>query len=102
VIHVLTDRKPKFERVRNLLLSFDGAMLYADIYRDFGTVSFHAGVGRSVIDENVEWSFLLSLLLDMCFDPDPSLPPHLDPGTTDLFFGIASFQCTNELSTLIA
>jgi hypothetical protein len=49
-----------FERVRNLLLSFDGAMLYADIYRDFGTVSFLAGVGRSVIDENVEWSFLLN------------------------------------------
>jgi hypothetical protein len=45
---------------------------------------------------------MLSLLLDMCFDPDPSLPSTLDLETTDLFFGIASFKCSNELWTFFA
>jgi len=47
-----------FDRVRNLVLSSDGAMLYAETYQPFGNLSLTVGNGRAVIDENVEWSYL--------------------------------------------
>jgi len=47
-----------YDKVRNLLLSYDGVMLYADLYGSKGNLSFELGTGRSVIDENVTWVFL--------------------------------------------
>ncbi|RMG37257.1 MAG: hypothetical protein D6720_03455 [Gammaproteobacteria bacterium] len=43
-----------FDRVRNLLLSSDGVMLHLDHYADFGELSLDAGVGKPVLDKNVE------------------------------------------------
>lgn len=47
-----------YDKVRNLLLSYDGIMLYGERYSDQGNVSLNLGVGQSVIDENVEWAYL--------------------------------------------
>ena len=47
-----------FDRVRNLVLSTDGGMLYGDTYTDFGNLSLTLSNGQSVVDENVEWSYL--------------------------------------------
>jgi hypothetical protein len=47
-----------FDKVRNLIHSSDGLILYADVYRDFGTISAVVGGGRIVSDENVEWALL--------------------------------------------
>jgi hypothetical protein len=47
-----------FDRVRNLVLSTDGAMIYGDRYTRFGNFSFTVGNGWSVIDDNVEWAYL--------------------------------------------
>jgi len=47
-----------FDKIRNVILSSDGAMLYAESFRDSGNLSLTLGVGESVIDENVEWTLL--------------------------------------------
>lgn len=47
-----------WDRVRNLMLSSDGAMLYGETYHDFGSLSLSLTHGRSVIDTNVEWAYL--------------------------------------------
>ncbi len=47
-----------FDKVRNLLLSTDGAMGYGEIYGDWGTVTLNGGGGQAIIDDNVEWTFL--------------------------------------------
>jgi hypothetical protein len=47
-----------YDKVRNLLLSYDGIMLYGERYSDQGNVSLNLGVGQSVIDDNVEWAYL--------------------------------------------
>jgi hypothetical protein len=47
-----------FDRVRNLVLSTDGAMLYGDRYTGFGNFSFTVGNGWPVMDDNVEWAYL--------------------------------------------
>jgi len=47
-----------FDRVRNLVLSTDGGMLYAESYNDFGNLSLTIGTGQAVIDENVEWAYV--------------------------------------------
>jgi hypothetical protein len=47
-----------FDRVRNLVLSSDGMMAYADTFQDYGDVSLIVGGGWPVMDENVEWSYL--------------------------------------------
>lgn len=47
-----------FDKVRNLVLSTDGLMLYAEGYGELGTLSMVLGGGRAVIDENVEWAYL--------------------------------------------
>ena len=49
-----------FDRVRNLILSSDGVMLYADVFGERGSANLALGIGRPVLDENVEWSFLLN------------------------------------------
>jgi hypothetical protein len=113
-----------FDRVRNLVLSSDGAMLYGELYSDAGNWAITIGNGRSVIDENVEWAYLnndfdgdvkpdtntwLASLwystrnerlklglsgaqLRIGFDPDVRSSFTVGPGTTDLTYGIASFQ----------
>jgi hypothetical protein len=47
-----------YDKVRNLLLSYDGIMFYGDRYLDQGNLSLNLGVGQSVIDNNVEWAYL--------------------------------------------
>ncbi len=47
-----------YDKVRNLLLSYDGIMFYGDRYLEQGNVSLNLGVGQSVIDNNVEWAYL--------------------------------------------
>jgi hypothetical protein len=47
-----------FDKIRNVLLSSDGVMFYGESFNDFGNFSVVLGVGESVIDENVEWTFL--------------------------------------------
>jgi hypothetical protein len=47
-----------YDKIRNVLLSYDGAMLYGDLFRPQGNLSLSLGAGRSVIDENVEWAYL--------------------------------------------
>ena len=113
-----------FDRVRNLVLSTDGAMLYGEVYGDAGNVALTVGSGRSVIDENVEWAYLNSdfpgnvkpdnntwlaslwystrnermklglsgAALRIAFDPHAGSSYTLEPGTTSLVYGIASFQ----------
>ncbi|WP_295447148.1 hypothetical protein [uncultured Thiodictyon sp.] len=47
-----------FDKVRNLVLSTDGAMLYSETTTDLGTLSLNVLGGRAVIDTNVEWTYL--------------------------------------------
>jgi hypothetical protein len=47
-----------YDKVRNLLLSYDGIMIYGDLFGDQGNFSLNLGAGQSVIDENVEWAYL--------------------------------------------
>jgi hypothetical protein len=47
-----------YDKVRNLLLSYDGIMFYGDRYLEQGNFSLNLGVGQSVIDNNVEWAYL--------------------------------------------
>lgn len=47
-----------FDRVRNLILSTDAAMLYADRYGDAGSFSATVANGWPVLDDNVEWTYL--------------------------------------------
>jgi hypothetical protein len=47
-----------FDKVRNLVLSTDGAMLYAEKYSGYGTFSVTFSGGLPVLDENVEWAYL--------------------------------------------
>jgi hypothetical protein len=47
-----------FDRVRNLVLSTDGGLLYGDTYNDFGDLSLTVSRGHPVVDENVEWTYL--------------------------------------------
>lgn len=47
-----------FDRVRNLVLASDGAVLYGNLFTDHGNWSVRLGLGRTPIDENVEYTFL--------------------------------------------
>lgn len=47
-----------YDKVRNLVLASDGAMIYGDLYREAGSLSLTLGNGRAVVDENVEWAYL--------------------------------------------
>ncbi|MEA3638448.1 MAG: hypothetical protein VBE63_00725 [Lamprobacter sp.] len=48
-----------FDKVRNLVLSSDGVVLYAETYQPFGLFSLNLATGSPVVDENVEAAFLL-------------------------------------------
>jgi hypothetical protein len=48
-----------FDKVRNLVLSSDGLLLYADLYQPFGTFSATLASGLPVVDENVEAAYLM-------------------------------------------
>ncbi|WP_295430563.1 hypothetical protein [uncultured Thiodictyon sp.] len=47
-----------FDKVRNLVLSTDGAMFYGETDAGLGTLSLNLQGGRAVIDTNVEWAYL--------------------------------------------
>ncbi len=47
-----------FDKVRNLILSTDGILLYADLYQPFGLFSASLATGSPVIDKNVESAFM--------------------------------------------
>ena len=47
-----------FDKVRNLLLSSDGAHIYGRVYGDHGHWTYDLGVGRTAVDKNVEYIFL--------------------------------------------
>jgi hypothetical protein len=47
-----------FDRVRNLVLSSDGGLLYGETSSDFGTLSANLVYGQAVVDDNVEWTYL--------------------------------------------
>ncbi len=47
-----------FDKVRNMLLSTDGIMVYGDLYSGHGDLSFTLSGGQPVVDENVEWTLL--------------------------------------------
>jgi hypothetical protein len=47
-----------YDKLRNLILSSDGLMLYWESFQPWGNLSLTVGGGGQVIDENVEWSFL--------------------------------------------
>ncbi len=51
-----------FDRVRNLLMSADGAGVYSDIESGRGTLSVDINAGRALLDENVKTSFLGAIL----------------------------------------
>lgn len=54
-----------YDKVRNLLLSYDGLMGYGDLFTDRGNLSLSLGVGQSVIDENVKWAYLTDFAGDL-------------------------------------
>jgi hypothetical protein len=58
-----------WERVRNMVLSNDGGMLYADIHRGLHSFYVHLLAGKTPIDENVEKSYLPDI-----FDPSLDQP----------------------------
>ena len=47
-----------FDKVRNLVLSTDGALAYGDWLGDFGSLSATLTAGQTLTDENVEWAYL--------------------------------------------
>lgn len=47
-----------YDKIRNAILSTDGAMFYGELFKPWGNLSITFGGGDPVIDENVEWAFL--------------------------------------------
>lgn len=47
-----------WDRVRNMVLSSDGGMLFADLHKDLHSFYFHLTAGKTPIDENVEKTYL--------------------------------------------
>ena len=121
-----------FDKIRNVLLSSDGAMFYAESFQDWGNLSLTLGIGESVIDENVEWTFLGSdfpgdldsgeankIASIWYYTPDerakvglsglksslrfkPDALSFLDAGDIDVFYWIASVQYNAEDVSLSA
>ena len=121
-----------FDKIRNVLLSSDGAMFYAESFQDWGNLSLTLGIGESVIDENVEWTFLGSdfpgdldsgeankIASIWYYTPDertrlglsglksslsfkPDALSFLDSGDIDVFYWIASVQYNTEDVSLSA
>lgn len=55
---VLVPQSIYFDRVRNLLMSSDGVMLHLNNYSESGEFSFDIGMGRPILDKNVEYVLL--------------------------------------------
>jgi hypothetical protein len=49
-----------WDRVRNMVLSNDGGLLYADLHQDLHSFYLHFFAGKTPIDENVEKSYLVA------------------------------------------
>jgi hypothetical protein len=82
-----------FDKTRNLLLSSDGAQVYADWFSKAGQVSLVASIGRAIMDENVEWAFLGG-------DFDGDLVAERPLVTASLWYQDVSERFTLGLSTL--
>ncbi|MEN8180654.1 MAG: hypothetical protein ABFS39_18815 [Pseudomonadota bacterium] len=54
-----------WDRVRNMVLSNDGGMFYADLHTDLHSFYFKLFAGKTPIDKNVESAYLIT-----AFDPD--------------------------------
>ncbi len=54
-----------WDRVRNMVLSNDGGMFYADLHSDLHSLYFKLFAGKTPIDENVEKAYLIT-----AFEPD--------------------------------
>jgi len=121
-----------YDKIRNLVLSLDGLMLYGETYTNLGTMSLTVGGGRPLLDDNVEWTFLRNDY-DGEFEPDgimklarlwyampgeqlkfglsgtmlslqfdPGQHSPLRAGTTSIFYWVASIQYDAEDWTLTA
>ncbi len=77
-----------YDKVRNLLLSYDGAMFYGDLFTETGNLSLNLGFGQSVIDDNVEWAYFAD-------DPDGQLE-----GRGGINWGIGSLWFSTPAETL--
>jgi hypothetical protein len=84
-----------FDKTRNLLLSSDGAQLYADWFTAAGQLSFVVGAGQAVLDENVEWAFLGA-------DLDGRLESTAPLWTASLFYRDIYERLTLGISSLAA
>lgn len=47
-----------FDKVRNLVMSSDGMMLYGSLFGRYGTLDVTLGAGQMNLDDNVEWTWL--------------------------------------------
>jgi len=84
-----------FDKVRNLALATDGAMLYGETDTDLGTLSLNLGGGRAVIDNNVEWAYLGG-------DFPGNLEPDRNSVLAGLWFNSRSQQLKLGLSGIAA
>jgi hypothetical protein len=121
-----------YDKLRNLILSSDGLMLYGETFEPWGNLSLTLGGGRPVIDDNVEWAFLAgdydgsmesdgySLVGSLWYetqdgafkaglsaataplDFDPGANSILGPGNIDFTYWIGSLQYNTEDFTLSA
>ena len=121
-----------YDKIRNLLLSSDGAMLHADSFGSLGEPVAGGGGGQAVVDENVEWTYLgydypgamkpdgITWIGSLWYStPDESLRAgisgakgelrydfpagwFLGPGEIDYLYWVASLQYNSEDLTLSA
>ena len=111
-----------YDKIRNQLLSLDGLALYGETYGDLGNLSLTLAAGRTLIDDNVEWTYLgsdypgdlasdgLAWLASLWYSSqterlklgfsissyrmafDPAANSPLDDGSIDAIYWIASAQ----------
>lgn len=121
-----------YDKVRNLLLSSDGAMLHAESFGALGNLSLVVGGGQAVVDENVEWTYLgydypgkmepdgVTWIGSLWYGTaderyraglsgakgrmryDPQVNSPLGAGEIDYFYWVASLQYNSEDVTLSA
>ncbi len=121
-----------YDRVRNLVLSSDGLMLYGESYGAAGNLALTLGGGQAVVDENVEWTYLngdfdgklrpdgITWLARLWYSSqaehiklgisgasstmrfDPGGVSTLDAGTIEFLYWVASFQYNAKDWTLSA
>ncbi len=119
-----------YDKVRNIVLSSDGAAVYGSLYNDLGEFSVTLVGGWPVLDDNVQWTYLggdfpgtlrpngsvwtgslwyATVTEQLRFGLSGALAslryaPHqndiLGPGQTDIVYGIASLQYSARRFTL--